>query len=467
MTLKIKKLALFIYCIIAINSLCAQVQQPAQNDLDFVVNKIKYTYVGYDKNIHEADIDKIISEIKKSTSIDTFSNLSKLTLYFNDCHLTLFERYKNKLKNIDTNNCNNNIKMLSSIQNKKYNKNQNEGYWINEENSAIIYLKQKSKKIMAGFIIESKNNTPKGFFNLKLNTDSKYGLVGDFIDIDYGFRVITKSYFKNKKVLLIGSHSRWSKIDNYYAGMLKDKIRTDLRPAINIIDTNTIVFNMKDFSSVGRKVYDSVVNANVSIIEKAKTLIIDARNNAGGGYSRMYPILPYICTKPIITCDANVMCSQDLIDDAKINLDKLVMQKDTSRIEGYRNYLDSLLAYKNSLRYIKGRSIEYDSKPNKIQNVAVLYSATTRSAGELMIMYLKQSDKVTTFGERSGGVVDNLDMLTYKTPSSKYSLWVAYTKRIPTKANPLYDKTGIKPDIEISDDEPDWINFVKKYYEKN
>jgi hypothetical protein len=42
---------------------------------------------------------------------------------------------------------------------------------------------------------------------------------------------------------------------------------------------------------------------------------------------------------------------------------------------------------------------------------------------------------------------------------------VATTKRITTKDAPLYDNTGIKPDIEISDDVPDWIEFVKKYYE--
>lgn len=142
-----------------------------------------------------------------------------------------------------------------------------------------------------------------------------------------------------------------------------------------------------------------------------------------------------------------------------------VKQKDSSNIAAYQNCLDSLLANQSSLRFQKGDTLECDLNVTNIKNVAVLYSATSRSAAELMIMYLKQSDKVTTFGERSGGVVDNLEMLSNRLPSSKYNLWAAVSKRVPTKENPLYDKTGIKPDIEISDDEPDWIEFVKKYYE--
>jgi C-terminal processing protease CtpA/Prc len=181
----------------------------------------------------------------------------------------------------------------------------------------------------------------------------------------------------------------------------------------------------------------------------------------------MFSILPYICTKPIITCNAYVLCSEDLIDDAKKDLDDYIEKKDTAMIAVFQKYVDSLNANKNLMRFIKGNELKCNIKPSNIKNVAVLYSATSRSAAELMIMYLKQSSKVTTFGERSGGVVDNLDMLSNMLPSKKYSLWTATTKRIVTKENPLYDKTGIKPAIEISDDETDWIDFVKKYYERN
>lgn len=171
------KLAAFICFFLILHSTYAQ-PLTVQSDLDFLVNKIRHTYVGYKKMTHESDIDKIIQEIKVSTSKDTFANLSKLTLYFNDCHFTLFERVKDRIINTDTNVCKQNLEMLSNSFKKKRKLHPNDGYWINEENTVIIYLSQKNSKIKEGYVIESKNNTPKGFCNLKLNFDLKKNIGG-------------------------------------------------------------------------------------------------------------------------------------------------------------------------------------------------------------------------------------------------------------------------------------------------
>jgi hypothetical protein len=436
------------------------------NDLDFLIYKIKHTYVGYNEKMHEKDLDKIYRGIKLSKSVDTFSQLSKLTLYFNDCHLTLFESVKLKLKNIDTNECTKNLNLLNlenfkAPQSKLY-----EGYYLNEENSVIIFLKRINKKLFKGYVIESKSNFKEGFCTILLKKYSKNNFIGDFVDINRNYRVITKSFFKNSDVLLLGSHSRWSKIKNYSKNMLLTKTVTDFSPFISVIDSTTLLFNVKDFGSANHKQYDSVVKSNASKLEEANTLIIDARNNSGGGYGRIRPLLPYICTKSILLCDTYTLYSEDLIENTTSELNKYIKLNDTLNIKSYKSYLDTLIANKNSLYFNKGDTIKVNPKKTSIKNVAILYSATSRSAAELMIMYLKQSDKVKTFGERSGGVVDNLGMLTYRTPSQKNILWIAFVKRVPTKENPLYDDTGIPPDVEISDDEPDWINYVLRYYSK-
>jgi hypothetical protein len=260
-------------CFIITSNCFAQAKNDsAISDVDFLINKIRHTYIGYNMKENKADYDKLINDVKVSTTKDTLANLSRLTLYFNDCHFTLYEIVRKKLKNIDSNACVQNLRMIDSSAPTKFKKMGNEGYWINDNNTVLMYLKQKSKELPQGYVIESTKNIAKGFCNIKLNNDLRKGLIADYIDIDYGFRLFTKSYFKNKKVLLIGSHSMWRKVNNYYKGMLQKQIAIDYPPSIRVLDSNTIVFDMKDFSTVGRKVYDSVVKANIKVVEKQKHL---------------------------------------------------------------------------------------------------------------------------------------------------------------------------------------------------
>jgi C-terminal processing protease CtpA/Prc len=122
---------------------------------------------------------------------------------------------------------------------------------------------------------------------------------------------------------------------------------------------------------------------------------------------------------------------------------------------------------KNNFLFKEADTVFCQPNPNNIKSVAIIINHGCRSAAELMLLYFKQSSKVKTFGEPTAGAVDYLDMLTYKLPKTKYTLWVGTVKRELTKADGKYDNIGIKPDVEISDDVDDWVEFVRKYYEKN
>ncbi len=90
------------------------------------------------------------------------------------------------------------------------------------------------------------------------------------------------------------------------------------------------------------------------------------------------------------------------------------------------------------------------------------------SAAELMIFNFKQSKKVTTFGERTYGAVDNSDFYTVPLTSSRYILYIpSSTTVIPYHEKERFDGIGIFPDVPITGDKTDWIEFVKKYYEKS
>lgn len=83
------------------------------------------------------------------------------------------------------------------------------------------------------------------------------------------------------------------------------------------------------------------------------------------------------------------------------------------------------------------------------------------------MLIFKQSKKVTTFGEHTMGAVDYLDLYLVQSPTKKYKMYIPTTRRIIPPGQSKLDGVGITPNIKISDTVPDWIEYVKDYYEKH
>ncbi len=222
---------------------------------------------------------------------------------------------------------------------------------------------------------------------------------------------------------------------------------------------------MPDFSTRGiRRIYDSLIKTNSNLLVNCRHLVIDLRHNLGGTINSIIPLLGFFCDTPVITVGGYQRVSKDLIDDAFGDREFYNKRNDTNKVRS----LDSLIAeYKKSENksiYIKPDTLRFKKIESKIKHVSVLMNYASRSAAELVVLYLMQQKLVKTFGEETGGAVDYLDMLSYNLPVSKYVLWVATVKRELIKNQPAFDKTGISPDFRISPSSKDWLFDIKKYY---
>jgi hypothetical protein len=83
-----------------------------------------------------------------------------------------------------------------------------------------------------------------------------------------------------------------------------------------------------------------------------------------------------------------------------------------------------------------------------------------------MVLYLRQSRKVTIFGENTGGAIDYLDQISFWLSHDHFEFWLASEKRKITADQPLYDDAGIPPDVRIGDEVEDWVEYVRGYYER-
>jgi hypothetical protein len=437
------------------------------NDFNYLGNKIKTTYAGYRDKTNNKTFDIIINEVKKDNSKDTFALLSKLTTFFKDLHLVLYDFNSNK--KIDSETCKINLRTsLSYLHNPKILKDNYEGYWLSELGNCVIGLIKVSTLplIYKGYIVETITKAPKGFCILEMTKGKDNYFNTDYKEENLAYRIFLRSKFKNDNILLVNSYGKWQKIKNYTPGFLNTITEFSFTPSFKIIDKNTALLSMPDFGAYNVKPTDSIIKANDSIISHISTLIIDIRNNMGGTIKNYLSLLPYIYTNPILHCGGKELCSESLIEDLKQDIKNYYSSGDTTKAKKAEKKLDTLLICKGGfLPFPKdtlAKQLETKIYP---QNIAVIINNICLSAAELMILDFKQSKKVKFFGEKTGGAVDYLDAIILTLPISKYSLFVATSKRNISLGQPKYDNIGIKPDIEIPNTIKDWVEFVKSYYE--
>jgi hypothetical protein len=180
-------------------------------------------------------------------------------------------------------------------------------------------------------------------------------------------------------------------------------------------------------------------------------LIIDIRNNGGGSESSYFNLLPYAYTRPLQIDSASVWVTPENIkryeESSTGDYKELVarMKKATPytfipQVEGAKNTwsLDSVTAH-----------------PIKI---ALLYNRGTASAGEGMIQYFIQSDKVITIGENSGGYIGYGNVMSAIVPCEKFTVQSTTTRYLQKSK---YEFVGIEPKYKVKKSE-DWIRFAEK-----
>ena len=458
-------------------SLGLYAQDKPDSDLNFMIGKIREAYAGYADKIDPATYDQLVRNVQQSKLADTFANYSQLTGFFRDDHLEVFQVVTLGPK--DSVQAVANLQTIRAGSTAHHNRGKNEagidkadkdkameGYWLDDLHHSILYLRKTGKEEWRGYVVETKDKAPAGYEVLRLTPDTGGRWLADYKDMSGPYRVITGAHFRTPQVLVGGSYFKYKKIGQYVPGMLARLQPFSYDPSITPLDSQTVLVRMPDFGGYEVKVYDSLIKANFALLSRARTLIIDVRDNAGGTIRCFKPLFPLIWTNPIYEIHGLQLCSQAVIDEARGDYASYQKANDTARAARMLRLIDTLERNKDSFRLTGGGEFPVVQVPNSVRHVALVMDHGSRSAAELMALYFRQSKKVTFFGENTGGAVDYLDLLIYWLPHTHFQFWLAGTKRQITTDQPRYDGIGIPPDVPISDDVSDWIDYVRKYYGK-
>lgn len=435
-----------------------------EKNLNIAISKVTDSYAGFrdkvkNKRQYEKFTDSLLIEARTSHNFfDCYHLLLRYTDFFNDPHLGVrlqsdpsfrylfqqtFQHTNNSNIDIDSLYCKMKERGMDSL----------EGIWTDYSEVRKILISKVDSSSYTGYIYKG---------------DSLYWYKGQ-IRFQIVFRpfISKAAYYKDdrvKKQLNAYLKSDLIYIQGYeYLTKDGTEAVADESTYFRTIPHRQVgVLKIPDLSGWNWPIIDSVVSNNISAIKKCSLLIIDFRDNGGGGYGALKKLYPYIFTRKVPNDKYWIKSSEDNINDFKKMLEEGTYL-DTSLKKMIASRIRILEKNKGQLCEITNENLfEIGQMEPDPPRIVFLINEETSSAAEMFVKISREnSRKVKVYGKNSYGVMDyghvaryDLDYKVFKIliPKSK-SHWVNKIQ---------YDYKGIVPDIRVPIETIDWVEFVMK-----
>ena len=232
------------------------------------------------------------------------------------------------------------------------------------------------------------------------------------------------------------------------------------------LSENTNYLRIPSFDLSFKNKIDSLIIKNRATINSKENLIIDLRNNGGGGFDAFQPLLPYILDTNITETPyyGSVWVSQENYE-----------YYDRTKYEYTETKQDSIdeLKYVAFLKANMGRFTPIERVIDTIQleknsplNIAIIFNRYTASTAEGFILQASQSKKVKTYGENSAGAVSYGDWMPVELPDLTIRVAIT-TKKMIVKNNEDFESINISPAINLDYvSEKEWLKIILEKMEK-
>lgn len=340
-----------------------------------------------------------------------------------------------------------------------------EGIWVSGAYT-IGVVKRNDEYI--GYILNSEGTKWKQYqvkFKIKENLDKTYNAV--YYMGDYSVQKFNDVQLIGKNLLKIGFISLVRTFPNNLEDtpLINDYIEslTTQKPYLKEISKQTILLRIPTFNYSNKKMIDSILIANNSLILSRENLIIDIRNNGGGSDASFQKIIPYLYTNPIRTVGVEFLSTvqnNKRMEDFMADPDWSAGDKEWAR-KGLEK-LNANIGKYVSLQENTVDEYKLDRVYDNPKNVAIIINKNNGSTAEEFLLAAKQSKKVKLFGTTTEGVLDISNMYFVDSPCKDLKLGYSLSKslRIPDMQ---IDRKGIQPDYYIDKTIPDydWIKFTE------
>jgi len=219
-----------------------------------------------------------------------------------------------------------------------------------------------------------------------------------------------------------------------------------------MINENTCYLKIPHF--MYKYCVDSLVNRSMDSILIKRNLIIDIRDNSGGGDASFNELLPIIATN-----DINVRAIEYLATKTNWEFSQKYVNIGAWDEKLAGQFIKAPWIYSNKLI---SPTYRFENRVNEFpKHVAVLIDGGVGSAAEQFVFCAKQSLKVKIFGENTAGAIDYSNCRPFEV--LKDSIYIqAPTTRYKGLPKNAIDKHGIAPDFYLNSESQ--VEQILKYF---
>lgn len=222
------------------------------------------------------------------------------------------------------------------------------------------------------------------------------------------------------------------------------------------IDDSTMYLSLPNFDYSNKSIVDDLINNNRNKLSHCPYLIIDIRGNGGGSDNTFSSILPFIYTHPFHTDGTDILSSKENI----AFMEQQIIHADNSQKAWIKSFTQRMK--ENPGKFVartNDQLFQYNTVLPYPRKIGILINSGCASSAEEFLLYARESEKVTLFGQPTSGTLDYSNVRKVeKCPSPSFSFYYPLTRsnRLP---NYSVDKEKIKPTVYLTNDQ-NWVDVA-------
>ena len=245
-------------------------------------------------------------------------------------------------------------------------------------------------------------------------------------------------------------------VENYFKSI------NSPNPFMEELNATTLYLRIPSFDFEDKPAIDKLIADNKDIILKTENLIIDLRNNGGGGDQSFWGLLPFLYTNPIRIVSeeylSTTLNNQQFLDaSSDPDLDEDTREWAKNMYDKLREKLGEFFFSSHEFVSMYQQETVHDFP----KNVGIIINEGNASTTEQFLLAAKQSKKVKLFGVTTLGALDISNMASVESPCKEFELMYCISRslRIPGMT---IDDIGLQPDFYLDKTIPQhkWVEFA-------